>query len=76
MKLASLDKSMSLNIASPGMGMAVTLSGHVWLFDRDGNIVGSLPPRDPPKHIAMSEPERCPGCAAFVVRDYGKDGGA
>jgi len=75
MKIASLDKSMSLSIAVPGTGITVTLDGHVWLFDCDSRIVGSFPPDPPSAHLRISTPERCPGCSKFVVRDWpGKDG--
>jgi hypothetical protein len=75
MKLASLDRSMSLSIAAPGMGFTLKLVGHVWLFDKDSRIVGSFPPDEPLNHLPMSTPERCPGCSGFVLRDWpGKDG--
>jgi len=77
MKLTSLDGSMTLALAVPGMGFALTLNGHVWLFDRDGRITASIPPFITPEQIAgvveghlnVSSPERCPGCKAFVQRN-------
>jgi hypothetical protein len=56
---------MLLSITAPSSGFSVTLDGHTWLFDRDANIVGSLPP--PPGHRALRSPENCPGCVNFIV---------
>ncbi len=82
MKLSSRDRSMRLAIAAPGTGFALTLDGHVWLFDRDGRIAGSVPPlltadevaAGVALHKAVSSPERCPGCADFVERNYSVEG--
>ena len=78
MKLASRDRSMTLAIAAPGMGFALTLDGHIWLFDRDGRITGSVPPHitageiaeGAPRHRVADSPERCPGCVGSVLRNY------
>ncbi len=82
MKLASRDRSMTVSIAAPGTGFALTLDGHLWLFDRDGRITGSVPPPITAdeiaagfaRHTAVSSPERCPGCADFVERNYSVEG--
>ncbi len=66
MKIASLDKSIALSISTPGLGMTLTLSGHAWLFDRDGRIVGSITPVEPSRHLAVREIERCPACRPFI----------
>lgn len=68
MKCISRDGSMLLSITAPSIGFSVTLDGHIWLFDRDANVVGSLPP--PSGHLALRSPENCPGCAAFIIRSY------
>ena len=68
-KLTSRDRSMTLAIAAPGVGLALTLDGHLWLFDRDGNITGSIPP--PTGHLTVRSPESCPGCVVFVVLNHG-----
>ncbi len=70
MKLASRDRTLLLTIGAPGTGCALTLDAHVWLFDRDGNPVGSLPP-PAGRHAAARSPEVCPGCVDFVLRNYG-----
>jgi hypothetical protein len=74
MKLTSLDGSMTLAVAARGMGFALTLDGHVWLFDRNSRITGSIPPdvtaeeiaEGVPRHRVASSPEGCPGCRPFV----------
>ena len=81
MKLQSRDRTMTLSIAAPGTGFALTLDVHVWLFDRDSRIIGSIPPHltvdevaaGVARHIAVSSPEACPGCAGFVLANYGQD---
>ncbi len=78
MKLTSRDRTMRLAIAAPGTGFALTLDDHVWLFDKDGRITGSVPPRitadeiaeGAPRHQVADSPEQCPICAAFVERNY------
>ena len=83
MKLASRDRSMTLAIAAPGMGFTLTLDGHLWLFDRSGQITGSIPPlitveevaAGIAKHRTVASPEHCPGCVVFVVFDYRADRG-
>ncbi len=79
MILVSKDGTLTLTIAAPGTGFAVTLEDHVWLFDCDGNITGSVPPlitaeeiaTGTVRHLAVSRPERCPGCAGFLAANYG-----
>ncbi len=76
MKLTSRDRSIRLAIAAPGMGFTLSLDDHLWLFDRDGRITGSIPPHltadevaaGVARHTTASIPERCPGCADFVER--------
>lgn len=68
MKIASLDRSMSLSVAAPGCGFALTLDGHAWLFDKDGEIRGSIIPVETTSHVALSRIERCPICVAFIER--------
>ncbi len=71
MKLASRDRTLLLTIGAPGTGFALTLdAAHLWLFDRDGNPVGSLPPPGG-RHVDARSPEVCPGCVDFVIRNYG-----
>lgn len=53
MRIASLDKTMSLSIAAPVCGFTLTLDSHLWLFDRDGRIVGSIIDAKPNDHIAV-----------------------
>jgi hypothetical protein len=65
-KCISRDGTLLLSITAPGIGFALTLDGHTWMFDRNAMVVGSLPP--PPRHLALHHPENCPGCAEFVVR--------
>ncbi len=80
MKLRSQDGTMELAVAAPGTGFALTLDGHLWLFDRDGNITGSVPPlitaeeiaTGRVRHLAVNSPERCPGCAEFVAAGGGR----
>jgi hypothetical protein len=69
-KCISRDGTLLLSITAPGSGFSVTLDGHIWLFDRDANIVGSLPP--PRGHLALRHPENCPGCAEFILRSRGQ----
>ncbi len=79
MKLRSLDGTMELAVAAPGTGFALTLDGHLWLFDREGRVVGSIPPHlsadeiaeGVPRHVVADSPEQCPGCAPFVAVNYG-----
>ncbi len=78
MKLRSLDGTMELAVAAPGTGFALTLDGHLWLFDRDGLIIGSVPAHltadeiaaGIAKHRVADSPEQRPTCAAFVERNY------
>ena len=68
MKLARRDRSMTLAVAAPGMGFALTLDGHLWLWDRDGNITGSVPSAE--GHYPASSPQACPRCAPFLEKNY------
>jgi hypothetical protein len=68
-KCISRDGTMLLSITAPASGFSVTLDGHTWLFDRDARIVGSLPP--PKGHLALRNPENCPGCLEFIIRSRG-----
>lgn len=68
MRVTSLDKSMSLSVAAPGCGFTLTLDSHLWLFDHDGRIAGSIVAPEPNGHIAVRAIERCPICVAFMKR--------
>ena len=69
MKLSSQDGTLSLTIGTPGTGFALAVDGHLWLFDAQGNVTGSILPRS--LHQTADGPDHCPGCARLVVRNYG-----
>ena len=75
MRITSRDRTLDLLIASP-LGFMVTVDGHAWLFDRDSRVQTSVPPDPPVRHKAAHTPERCPGCAGFVLRDLPRKDGA
>ena len=73
MKLSSRDGTLSLTIGTPGTGFALTVDGHLWLFDAQGNVTGSILPRS--LHQAADGPDHCPGCARWIIRNYGSSQG-
>ncbi|MFZ0334287.1 MAG: hypothetical protein WAN10_15945 [Candidatus Acidiferrales bacterium] len=72
MRITSADRTLSILIASPGLGYVVTVDGHAWFFDRDSNVATNVLPDPEAGHQAGRSPERCPACSRFVQRDYPK----
>jgi len=74
-RIVSADRTVSILLASPGLGFVVTIAEHAWFFDHDSRVVTSVLPEPSLTHAATSEPERCPGCSKFIAREWrGEDG--
>ena len=76
MRIVSADRTVSILLASPGLGFVVTIAEHAWFFDRDSRIVTSVLPESPMQHKAGIGPEHCAACSKFIARDWrATDGG-
>ena len=75
MRLTSAGRTLSILIASPGLGFVLAVAEHAWFFDRDGRVRLDVLPDAEMLHRSACSPEFCPGCSKFVAHDWpGKPG--
>jgi len=70
-RIISADRTVSILLASPGLGFIVTIAEHAWFFDHDSRVVTSVLPEPPMQHKAGVGSEHCHGCNKFIARDGG-----